>query len=55
MNDEEFRDKILERLNWTNQQLHDYLLERARTMKFTYDDKDVDIFVKRVKEWKNAV
>ena len=52
-NEEEFMEKILERLDWTNKQLLDYLKERNTGVEFKYTDLDVDIFVKRVKEWKN--
>ena len=51
-NEEEFMEKILERLDWTNKQLLDYLKERNTGVEFKYTDLDVDIFVKRVKEWK---
>jgi len=52
-NDKEFEAEILKRSGWTKEELTDYLHRKAKEFNPMYDDEDVDIFIRKLKEWKN--
>jgi len=53
-NDEEFEAEILKRSGWTKEELSNYLHRKVKESDPMFDDEDVDIFIRKLKEWKDG-
>jgi len=53
-NQEEFVAEILKRTGWTKEEHREYLMKKMENFDPTYDDEDVEIYVKRLNEVRNA-